>query len=263
MTGLTRLKGSHPGVPEIVRAVEEMIVSGRWDEGSRLPSERRLSDECAVSRPVVREALRVLSERGLIEISAGRGSFVRRLSAHSGAGNVELLARGGQVTARDLVVARTMLESEAASLAAQHRTDQDVARLRELFTRFDDSDVPEKADFDLAFHEAVALASHNPVIQVMFSSIRTLTHAVMLRSLVDRAVIAHAVPHDHILDAIIRQDADGARALMAEHIDTARNFYGDDLDRPLIEVLRSRLGSVPKLQEIMDQAEAPVVGVSS
>ncbi len=251
MTGLTTSDGLPFGVPEIVAAIEEEIVSGRWGVGTRLPSERRLADRFEVSRPVVREALRVLTERGLISVSAGRGSFVRQLRPVRG-GNAELLVRGGQVTARDLVVARTMLESEAAALAAANRTDEELGQMREILDRFDRSVVPEQADLDLAFHEAIAVASHNPVIQVMFGSIRTLTHGIMLRSLVDRAVTGTAVPlHTVILDAIAEADPDRARHAMSEHIGAARKFYGDDLDQPLADVLRRRAELTPELRAVL------------
>ena len=79
MTGTTIFDEQHAGgVAPIVAALEDEIVSSRWPAGSKLPSERNLAEMLGVSRPMIREALRVLNERGLIHIYAGRGSFVQR-----------------------------------------------------------------------------------------------------------------------------------------------------------------------------------------
>jgi GntR family transcriptional repressor for pyruvate dehydrogenase complex len=252
MTGLTNYDEVPFGVPQIVAAIEDEIVTSRWPERTKLPSERTLAERFGVSRPVVREALRALNERGLITVSAGRGSFVRPVQPVSDGTSAELLARRGKVTARDLVVARTMLESEAAALAATNRTDEQLEQMRDLLDRFAHSVVPASADLDLAFHEAIAVASGNPVIQVMFGSIRALTHGIMLRSLSDRLVTGKAVPlHNVILHAIAEQDPVRARAGMAEHIDAARQFYGADLDQPLADVLRRRAELTPALGAVL------------
>ena len=255
MTGLTSLRLEQPvGVPQIVTAIEDEIVSDRWPTGTRLPSERQLAELCAVSRPVVREALRVLTERGLIAVAPGRGSFVRGVNPSGEGGSADLLARRGDVTARHLVAARTMLEAEAAALAAVHRTDEQLAQMRDLLAAFQRASLPRDADLDLAFHESIAIASHNPVLQVMFGSIRNLTHGVMLRSLTDRDVRGAAVPlHEVILTAVARQDPDAARAAMVEHIGAAAKFYGTDLDRPLAEVLRTRADSSPSLSSVLHE----------
>lgn len=256
MTGLTRLSshasGPPPGVPQIVAAVEDEIVSGTWPPGFRLPSERKLADQVAVSRPVIREALRVLAERGLIEVSAGRGSFVREINASGESSNVDLLTRRGQIRARDLVAARTMLEAETAELAAIHRTDEQLEQMRELLAAFGHGNIQQTANLDLAFHESIAIASHNPVLQVMFGSIRNLTHGIMLRSLTDREVAGAAVPlHNVIFEAIRDQDPVRARAAMTDHIGTAKKFYGADMDLPLAEMLLARAEATPSLASVM------------
>ncbi|PDQ34119.1 MAG: hypothetical protein B5766_12860 [Candidatus Lumbricidophila eiseniae] len=252
MTGLTPAGELPAGVPQIVAAIDERIVSGTWPEHSRLPSERTLAEQFSVSRPVIRESLRVLSERGLIVISAGRGSFVRRIDPASQGASAELLARRGAITAEHLIVARTMLEAEAAALAAINRTDQHIERLSELLEQFDHSTVPESADLDVAFHEAITVASGNPVIQVMFASIKTLAHGIVLRSLTDRKLAGAALPlHEVILTAIIEQDPDRARQAMSEHLGAARQFYGTDLNQPLADVLRHRAEIAPALGSVL------------
>lgn len=262
MSSLAHLAQDGPvGVNQIVAALEQEIIDGRWEVGTKIPSERKLAESIAVSRPVVREALRVLSERGLIMVAPGRGSFVRKLNPTGEVGNADVLMRSSPVSARDLVAARTMLEGETAALAAANRTDEDLAAMRDLLSGFENTPADRAADIDLAFHEAIAIASHNPVLQMMFGSIRNLTHGVMLRSLTDREVRGTGAPlHDVVLDAIERQDAAAARAAMVEHLGAATKLYGSDLDRPLAEVLRQRATTIPSLASVLRDVSARIPG---
>ncbi|UNK70463.1 FCD domain-containing protein [Microbacterium sp. H1-D42] len=260
MSLLTHLAQEGPvGVNDIVAALEQEIIDGRWAVGSKIPSERKLAESVAVSRPVVREALRVLGERGLIVVSPGRGSFVRRLNPAGEGGSADMLVRSSPVSARDLVAARTMLEGEAAALAAERRTEEDLTVMRELLSGFDQVPAARAADIDLAFHESIAVASHNPVLQMMFGSIRNLTHGIMLRSLTDREVRGVGAPlHDVVLEAIEAQDAAAARSAMVEHLGAATKLYGEDLDRPLAEVLRQRATAIPSLAAVLREVSAQI-----
>lgn len=261
MTSLAYLADAGPfvGVQQIVDAVEGEIVTGRWAAGTKLPGERPLADEIGVSRPVVREALRVVAERGLISVVPGKGSFVRKFNPAGEGASADVLLRSAPVTARHLVAARVMLEGETAARAAENRTDDDLATMRNLLVGFETVAADGAADLDLAFHEAIAIASHNPVLQMMFGSIRPLSHGIMLRSLSDHQVRHVAAPlHDVILDAIERRDATAARTLMTEHLDAAVEYYGPDLDRPLVEVLHQRAISIPSLASVLRDVSAQI-----
>jgi len=148
----------------------ERVLSGELKAHDRLPSERQLAVEFGVSRPVVREALRSLVERRLVEVKPSRGAFVR---GDTGPGRlqplgVEYLRRG--TTARQLSEARLMLETEAAALATEHATADDLATLNAALERLEASANPlERVRNDLAFHAALVAASHNPVIETMFA----------------------------------------------------------------------------------------------
>ncbi len=249
-----------PSGAHLAAMLEERLVAGEWPPGSRMPSERVLSQEYAVSRPVIREALRSLQERGLISVAAGRGSFVRQIRPTSDGGDPLLLVRRGEVTARHLVVARAMLEGQAAALAAEHRSEDDLADMRRILDALDQqSALSTCADLDVAFHEAIAIASRNPVIRIMFGSIRPLTHGVMLRSLTDRTVTGAALPlHNVILEAIANKDPDAARLAMTEHIEAAQHFYGDDLDVALSDVLNRRAAGAPNIAALLNDVSRSI-----
>jgi GntR family transcriptional repressor for pyruvate dehydrogenase complex len=243
------------GREALLQVLENLIVGGTWPAGTKLPSERALCQHFGLSRPVVREALRRLEERGLIEVHAARGSFVLRLSAADATRRLDTLYRRTGVTARQLVVARTMLECESAALAATNATSEAREQIREVLAAHERAeDLDHRARLDVAFHEAIARASGNPVLHIMFSSIRPLVLGLVLRSLSDRKIRQVGEPyHGKILDAILAGDAETARAAMLEHITLALSFYGDDLDQPLAQVLADRSAMSAEVAQITHQ----------
>jgi DNA-binding FadR family transcriptional regulator len=221
--------------------LEGQILAGSMPAGSKLPSERQLAERFNVSRPIVREALRMLAERSLVEIRPGRGTFVRGMRATDAAGVLDSLYRRSRATPRDLVEARAMLESTAAALAAERATEEDLDRIEAALVRFDRATtVIERARYDLVFHLAIAQAAHNPVVETMFGSITSLTVDLMLRSLSDRSVTDASVPYHMEIGAAIRaRDPDRARQAMIEHLSVASRFYGEDYEQS-IESLAQR-----------------------
>lgn len=236
------------------------LLEGGAKPGAKLPSERQLSERFHISRPVVREVLRELQERGLVEISPGRGTFVRSVGALDAGRLVEVLYRRGQTTPRQLVEARAMLEGQAARLAAERATDDDVAAMRRALEGFDSaSGVIGRAKADIAFHSLVARASHNPVLDIMFGSISGLVFEQMLRSLDDPEVAARGVPyHRQVLEAIERRDASAAEAAMTGHLELAHHTYGSDLDESLERIAKRKvdalLGQGASLQAVISSA---------
>ena len=234
MTGQTTYASAHMSRGELAADLEARICSGELLAGTRLPSERQLAERYGVSRPIVREALRTLVERGLVEVLPARGSFVRGARPTDAAGVLDAHYRRSQATPRDLVEARTMLECTAAALAAERATADDLEQIDAALARFDRAgSVVERARYDLVFHLAVARAAHNPVIETMFGSITGLTVDLMLRSLSDRAVTDASVPyHAEIRDAIGARDPERARYDLVFHLAVARAAHN-----PVIETM--------------------------
>ena len=242
----------------LIAIIEAKILSGEWPPGSRLPSERLLADQFEVSRPVIREVLKILQARRLIDVFPGKGSYVTDLTPTGGEVSIDQLLRKGQITTRDLVTARRMLESEAAALAAVCRTDADLERLHAVLEAFERADKVQVAiDLDVAFHETVVVASGNPVIQIMFGSIRDLVRGMVSRSLTDRKVRRLGAPiHHTILEAIEQGDPDAAREAVTDHISLSERMYGDDMNQPLADVLNRRAISDPEHAALLKGASA-------
>ncbi|MGH2551974.1 MAG: FadR/GntR family transcriptional regulator [Thermomicrobiales bacterium] len=228
---------------ELAHGLEEEIVSGVRAVGSRLPSERELSEQFGVSRPIVREALRSLVERRLVEIHPGRGAYVRSIQSSDAASHMSVVFRRQQVTARDLVEARSMLECTAAELAASRADQADIDVMARMAAELENAgDLVLQARYDLSFHYSVIRAARNPVVETMFAAIVQPTVEVMLRSLIDEGVRAAALSlHNEIVDAIRQHQPARARDAMEQHILVAEHLYGEDLDRSLESVARREL----------------------
>ena len=226
--------------------LEKELTGDGARPGTRLPSERQLAVRYGVSRPFVREALRSLVERGLIEISPGRGAFLRAPRLSDAARPLDAFYRRQNATPRDLVEARLMLEREAAGLAAERAEPHELEAMDRVLQRFDRTgDLIERARCDIAFHGLLARMSHNPVIETMFSSIAALTFELMLRSLSDPEVSREGLPyHREIADAIRGRDPDHAREAIEGHLVIAQRLYGQDFDRGIDLVARRELERV-------------------
>ncbi|MBF6605988.1 MAG: FadR family transcriptional regulator [Chloroflexi bacterium] len=211
------------------------ILSGRLGAGEKLSSERQLALHYEASRPIVREALRTLVERGLVEVVAARGTFVRSDPDMSQLRPLDLHYRRRGTTARQLSEARSMLEQEAVALAAERADAADIARLEGALERVEHSRTPlDRVRYDLGFHLALVAASHNPVIEAMFASIASLAVELMVRSVGDPEVVRRSEPFHRIaFEAVRRRDAAAARAAIHAHLRVASETYGLDFDRSL------------------------------
>ncbi|WP_341394163.1 FadR/GntR family transcriptional regulator [Arthrobacter sp. G119Y2] len=163
-----------PAVPvltyeRVVEQIEEAILSGTLEPGQHLPSERELVVQFSVSRPTVREALRVLQSRGLIASRPGvrTGPEVLPLSGHALERSFSTLARVAALSLSDLVQFRIVLESSACRLAASLHTEEQLETMSSAVARMEaavhDADLFNRADLD--FHAAVWEASRNLLLQ--------------------------------------------------------------------------------------------------
>lgn len=227
----------------MVDQLAQELGSGAFAAGEKLPSERELALRWEVSRPVVREMLRILEERGLIEVAPGRGAFVRKRTASDVVRPLDSLFRQRRATPRDLVEARMMIEPHAAGLAAVRALRGDLEAIDLALRRFDESTkLLERARWDLTFHASIVRASHNPVIDTQFASIATLTLELMVRSLGDQSVSRVGVPlHQEVSTAIHDGNPERAREAMVGHLGVAVHLYGNDFDRSLDLIARRAL----------------------
>src|SRR5438477_49489 len=160
----------------IVAQIERAIYEGRLAHGDKLPPERQLVREFGTSRVAVREALRALEHRGLLEVRQGAtgGYFVRAADTGLLLRDLHTLLRLGRVSVAHLLEARLLVEPDVARLAALRASDADLKRLHQALderTEVGPSGTPWRI-LDLGFHRLVAEAAKNPVHTL-------LTHALM------------------------------------------------------------------------------------
>jgi GntR family transcriptional repressor for pyruvate dehydrogenase complex len=233
---------------DIVEQIRESILTGALAPGDRLPNERDLCTNFGVSRPTLREALRVLEALGLVEIRRGRGGgiFAQEPGRELIGLALESLVRFSTASALDLVDFRLSFESENAAVAAQRRTDEDVETLREIARVYshlsEGSRWQEMAAIDVEFHSAVATATQNQIsIAIMLAIPPALRAAI--RSIDSKLspgyVELAAADHIEIAEAIGARDSDAARRVMLAHVTRWReeveiaSGVGDGRPRPV------------------------------
>jgi GntR family transcriptional regulator, transcriptional repressor for pyruvate dehydrogenase complex len=209
--------------------LEEWILSGRLESGAKLPSEEMLAKRFGVSRPVVREALARLRERGLVDTVNGSGTFVKPPDAdHLTDAFLRHLRVGARGSIGKAYEARIAIETTTARLAAERGTKVDRvairARLEDM--RNDRHDIERWTVADLGFHTAVAAAAHNPFLVTLLAPLVKVIERGIIESFPSPAAVAAGLrAHDLIWERLEARDPDGAERAMREHlIDSERRF---------------------------------------
>jgi GntR family transcriptional regulator, transcriptional repressor for pyruvate dehydrogenase complex len=211
---------------QIVQQVEESIHKGALKPGNQLPPERELAHQFGVSRTAVREAVKALREKGLVEAYPGRGTFVTDGTSHAIRQSLDRMIRIGQPEGSTyLAEVREILEPEIAALAATRADAEDLASMHEAVSIMDkakrDSDAFIEADLD--FHLALAEAAGNPLILTLIDSIVGLLREQRLRIFqVEGGPERGQYHHKKIMEAIERHDSLGAREAMKAHLRQVR-----------------------------------------
>lgn len=208
----------------VIEALGRAIVGGTYQPGELLPREAELTEEYEVSRTSVREAMKVLSAKGLVEIRPKVGTRVRPMSLWNTFDSDLLVwtyeeGRGAGLM-RDLVELRQIVEPSAARLAASRATMADLGRLEQTLAAMAASveDDGAYAENDVSFHLAVYAASHNSMLSrfgALVADFMKLSFGIQqTASTLDlREDVAR---HRIVVDAINRNDADGADAAMLQ-----------------------------------------------
>jgi GntR family transcriptional regulator, transcriptional repressor for pyruvate dehydrogenase complex len=211
---------------QIVEQIEQSVQKGDLKPGDQLPAERELAEQFGVSRTAVREAVKALREKGLVEAYPGKGTFITNGSSNPMRQSLDRMMRSAQVDATSsLVEVREILEPEIAALAAVRATEENLNSLREAVAVMDaakrDPDAYIEADLD--FHLELAEAAANPLILSLIDSIIGVLREQRMRIFeVDGGPDRGQYHHKKILEAMEHQDAQGAREAMRAHLRQVR-----------------------------------------
>ncbi|MFE9571406.1 FadR/GntR family transcriptional regulator [Streptomyces sp. NPDC006692] len=210
-----------PLVEQATERLREQIVRGEWSVGTKLPGENSLAQTLGVGRSTIREALRALAGAGLVQARQGAGVFVIATKPQE-----DWSTRLRRAAVTDVYEVRMLVEVEAAQMAAQRRTDDDLAALNEALARRRDAAEAGDAEFvdaDIALHAAVVDAAHNPVLTGLFAEFVPVLRQGLI-DLVELLDLRSGDPnhgddgHALLVAAIARSDADSAGHTLREEL---------------------------------------------
>jgi GntR family transcriptional repressor for pyruvate dehydrogenase complex len=207
---------------QVAEEVSRMILAGGLRPGERLPPMAELETRLGVSHTVMREALRMLETRGLIQVLHGKGVIVSPSSVAALSVSLNAVFRLHNGTLHHLMECRTMMETGAAGLAAVRRTDDDLREMEGCLQSMEE--MPESprgyVDADVAFHNALVAATRNPVLMSLTGSLQSLlieSRVVSFRG--PPAGITRALKaHRRIFETIAAADPEAAAAAMRQHL---------------------------------------------
>ena len=211
---------------QIVQQIEESVLKGTLKPGDQLPAERELAQQLGVSRTAVREAVKTLREKGLVEAYSGRGTFITDGTSQAARQSFDLMVKLGQAEGSPhLAELRLILEPGIAALAAARVQEPEIVALREAVAVMDGAQRDPEAyiEADLDFHLALAEAAANPLILSLIDSIVGLLREQRMRIFnVEGGPQRGQIHHKRILEAIERHDPEMARSAMRSHLEQVR-----------------------------------------
>lgn len=218
----------------IADKLELFIINDTSKISQKLPSEQYLADSFGVSRPVIREALKILKERGLVEMRQGSATVISEYSAEHFCRTVRRMAQMKGVDTEQIYQIRMPLELLAVRLAAQNVTDESLLELKSVNEAiYVCRDGKERARLDVAFHKTIAKMSGNVMLEYILEGMAALLQDIFELSADSTTDRENILLHDKIFEAIEQRDAETAVDLMRTHILISMRNY---------EVLGNRSG---------------------
>ncbi|MFJ8363897.1 FadR/GntR family transcriptional regulator [Streptomyces sp. NPDC093984] len=202
---------------QVIAELRNQITSGEWPVGSRIPTEPELVEQLGVARNTVREAVRALAHNGLLDIRQGSGTYVAATSELAGV----MHRRFAGADPDHIAELRRTLESSAARLAAERRTERDLKQLDALLLRraeaWESGDAEAFVTADATFHLAVVSASHNEVMTAMYADLGEVLRDWLRGDVGEELTPEAYMDHTALVDAIRAGDADAAGAAAASY----------------------------------------------
>ena len=201
------------------------IRAGEWPLGHRLPGETILAAQLGVGRSTLREAIRELAGKGVLDSRQGAGVFVTALDVSE---DWDVVLRGATIAA--VIEARIAIEAEAAALAAQRRTPADLRAIRRALAgrRAAGQTVAAHVDADMAFHRAVIVAAHNDVLTQLFDSFLPRLRLAMIDMLELRPVRSEEADHcahEQLAQAIADRTPTAAAEFSRTHLSALKEAF--------------------------------------
>ena len=213
-------------VPELILdEIRRLASAGILKSGDRLPSESELAESFGVGRSSLREAMRALQLLGVVDVIQGKGTFLRQTYMLPLVTDWARLSRLGLIS--QVMEARQIIEVAIAQFAAERATEEDIAAMRAAIRQAEEAhgDPVICGEASVNFHQALAEATHNEVLALMYKTVRDL-YLETARQMQMTPANAEDRLQDHrrILECIEQQNLELASKLMAEHIEKGRQL---------------------------------------
>jgi GntR family transcriptional repressor for pyruvate dehydrogenase complex len=222
---------NEPLYVQVYQLIETQIINGEFGVGDKLPTENELAELYRVSRPVIREAIKALIEKGWVETHVAKGTFVVHNVAKSVESSFDVAVRmKPEEKFKNLIQVRLILEPEIAALSAISASPEDIARMRQAVDKMEKALVEKNSmdDFlegDFAFHMAISESTGNILIRLIIAPLVNLMHDVQkyLLYYVEGGNQRSQHNHQRVMQAIESRNPDAARLCMYEHIIQVRD----------------------------------------
>lgn len=217
---------------QVFLQLQQLISEGKWKPGEKLPSENDLSEMFGVSRITVRQALQRLSAMGLLETRQGEGTFVQTLELGDQLRGLIPTAYLSENSMAQVHEFREMIDTEAAQLAAQRATEEDIRQLRDNYEEMMNIEVDQHrfrfARADLEFHIKIGEISGNALILKTYEVLYDVLINAMQMTIERMGGSSAATYHKRIIEAIEAHDAKAAAKIAREHVANNAVCFGEN-----------------------------------
>lgn len=202
------------------RIADMILEEKRFQEGDKLPNEMELAELLSVSRVTLREAIRILCTRGLVEIRRGRGTYVTSTDIDSASPDISGLS-AVESNAREMMEIRLIIEPSIAYYAALRGTDEEIQRIDEYRIKVEEIIAAGKnrISAEQDFHNALAAATHNQFAMQLMQVVNKSIYLEVKYHEESTNLATHSIPdHREIVNFLRRRNPDGAKTAMQMHI---------------------------------------------
>lgn len=209
---------------QVADKLENMILSDNTKLERKLPSEQSLAVAFGVSRPVIREALKLLRARGLVIPRNGEGTFICCPDPSMITDTMSRIAQLRNIDVESVYEVRITLELMAVRLCAERIDEKGLAALRKINDELEVSDNEKRTQIDIAFHQKIATLSGNPVLEIFIDAMVCMIAPIILTTVKDPNVLMVVMDdpkknyHRRILEALENHDAVAAEVMMQKHL---------------------------------------------
>lgn len=218
---------------QIANLLEEEIVK-KYQEGDRLASEQQLAERFEVSRTIVREALKILKARGLIDSRTGSGAYITRPDVQDLSDMISRIIQMDKINYESVYEVRFFLEAAAGRKAVELATEEDFDQLEELLAglRNRNIGVLERRDLDFQFHLSIAQLSGNPLLVMLVQAMgNVFKEIIKIGIFIEGSIDDGIIRHQRILDALRLRDSGLVERMVFEHLEQSQKNYAVYLEK--------------------------------